>query len=229
MKRLVWPAMGLVALMSTAVAATSIKSNQDKLSYAMGYETGKAFKSHDISVKPTVYALGLQDGLTGARPQLSEKQIRTVLTNFQKESVAKIAKQMKAMADENKKAGDAFLEKNKAKPGVQTLQSGLQYKVIKAGKGPVPTENDVVVVNYEGKLLSGKVFDSSYKRGKPVTLPVRGVIKGWQQALTMMKTGATWELYIPSDLAYGTTGAPGVIGPNDTLIFKVQLLRIKKK
>jgi len=122
----------------------------------------------------------------------------------------------------------AFLETNKKKPGVITLPSGLQYKVITAGKGAKPSANDVVTVNYAGKLIDGTEFDSSYKRGQPATFPVGGVIPGWVEALQLMKAGSTWELYIPSSLAYGEQGAPPVIGPNQTLIFKVELLDVKK-
>jgi FKBP-type peptidyl-prolyl cis-trans isomerase FklB len=124
--------------------------------------------------------------------------------------------------------GDAFLTANKNKPGVVTLPDGLQYKVLVAGKGPKPTANDMVVVHYAGKLVNGTEFDSSYKRGEPATFPVNGVIAGWVEALQLMPVGSTWELYIPASLAYGDQGAPPVIGPNETLIFKVNLIEIKK-
>lgn len=124
--------------------------------------------------------------------------------------------------------GQAFLEANKQKPGVVTLPSGLQYKVITEGTGAQPTDTDVVTVNYAGTLVNGKEFDSSYKRGEPATFPVNGVIAGWTEALKRMKVGSVWELYIPSTLAYGENGVPPVIGPNETLIFKVELLGVKK-
>jgi FKBP-type peptidyl-prolyl cis-trans isomerase FklB len=126
-----------------------------------------------------------------------------------------------------KSPGDAFLATNKKKPGIVTTADGLQYKVVKEGAGPVPTDNDIVSVNYEGKLVDGTVFDSSYKRGEPATFPVNGVIPGWTEALKLMKVGSTYELYIPAALAYGENGAPPSIGPNETLIFKVELLGIK--
>lgn len=131
-------------------------------------------------------------------------------------------------ADKNQAAGTAFLSANKAKPGVVTLPSGLQYKVIKSGTGDMPTANDTVTVNYAGTLIDGTEFDSSYKRGEPISFPVSGVIPGWTEALKLMKVGSTWELYIPANLAYGANGASPVIGPNETLIFKVDLLGIKK-
>jgi FKBP-type peptidyl-prolyl cis-trans isomerase FklB len=135
--------------------------------------------------------------------------------------------QMQTNTD-SKAGGQAFLEANKAKPGVVTLPDGLQYKVIKEGAGEKPTANDVVTVNYSGKLIDGTEFDSSYKRGEPATFPVNGVIRGWTEALQQMKVGSTWELFIPADLAYGDRGVPPVIGPNQTLIFTVELLGIKK-
>lgn len=131
--------------------------------------------------------------------------------------------------EQNKLRGQEFLIANKQKPGVKTLSDGLQYKVIVEGKGAKPGENDLVTVNYAGRLIDGTEFDSSYKRGEPATFPVSGVIKGWVEALQMMKKGATWELYIPPSLAYGESGAPPAIGPNETLIFKVNLIDIKKQ
>lgn len=129
----------------------------------------------------------------------------------------------------NKQTGDAFLDKNKKKSGIITLADGLQYKILTKGTGPKPTSTDVVKVNYAGKLINGTEFDSSYKRGEPTTFPVNAVIPGWTEALQLMPVGSTWELYIPANLAYGENGAPPVIGPNETLIFKVELLGIEKK
>jgi len=129
----------------------------------------------------------------------------------------------------NKVTGAAFLKENKNKPGVVTLKDGLQYKVITEGKGVNPTENDIVTVHYSGKLIDGTEFDSSYKRGEPTSFPVSGVIPGWTEALKLMKVGSTWELYIPASLAYGERGAPPAIGPNETLIFTVNLIDAKKQ
>lgn len=130
-------------------------------------------------------------------------------------------------AEKNQAAGEAFLALNKSKPNVVTLSDGLQYQVIKQGTGPKPTANDTVTVNYAGKLINGTEFDSSYKRGQPASFPVNGVIAGWTEALQMMNVGSIWELYVPPSLAYGQHGAPPAIGPNETLIFKVELLGIK--
>ena len=135
---------------------------------------------------------------------------------------------MQSSETQNKQTGETFLTTNKTKPGVVTLPSGLQYKILVAGNGPKPTETDVVTVHYAGTLINGTEFDSSYKRGQPASFPVNAVIPGWVEALQLMKVGSTWELYIPASLAYGTAGAPPSIGPNETLIFKVNLISIKK-
>ncbi|HVV67902.1 MAG TPA: FKBP-type peptidyl-prolyl cis-trans isomerase [Gammaproteobacteria bacterium] len=129
--------------------------------------------------------------------------------------------------DQNKKAGETYMEANAKKEGVVSLPSGLQYKILEKGTGRKPNANDTVTVDYEGSLLNGKVFDSSYQRGEPISFPVTGVIQGWQEALQLMPVGSTWMLYIPANLAYGETGAGGVIGPNETLVFKVHLIGIK--
>lgn len=131
-------------------------------------------------------------------------------------------------ATKNLAAGNVFLSVNKAKPGVVTLADGLQYKIITPGNGPKPTAQDTVTVNYEGRLIDGTEFDSSYKRGEPATFPLRGVIPGWTEVLQLMPTGSTWEVYIPSALAYGEQGIPPIIGPNQTLIFKINLISIQK-
>jgi FKBP-type peptidyl-prolyl cis-trans isomerase FklB len=141
------------------------------------------------------------------------------------EERAKVAKQE---GDKNKQAGEKFLADNRGKPGVKELPNGLQYKVLKAGTGAKPAATDTVEVNYRGTLIDGTEFDSSYKRGQPATFPVNGVIKGWTQALQMMNEGSKWQLFIPADLAYGSRGAGGVIGPNATLVFEVELLKVKK-
>jgi len=148
-------------------------------------------------------------------------------SNFQSINSEKI--QMQTISEKNQSAGIAFLEANKTKPEVVTLADGLQYKILVEGKGPKPTKTDAVVVHYAGKLIDGTEFDSSYKRGEPASFPVGAVIPGWVEALQLMPVGSTWELYIPSQLAYGTYGAPPLIGPNSVLIFKVELIDIKKR
>ena len=131
-----------------------------------------------------------------------------------------------SIAEKNLQTGEVFLTKNKNQPGVKTLPDGLQYKIIKQGNGAYPTINDTVTVNYEGRLIDGTIFDSSFKRGQPATFPLTNVIPGWQEALQKMPVGSTWEIFIPTQLAYGSRGAGNMVGPNETLIFKVQLLKI---
>jgi len=230
MKRSILLVFTTIALIFTAVqvSAAQLSTKKDKLSYAIGVETGKAFKTHGVIINPNAFSEGLKDATTGKKLQLSQSEIREVLVSFRQKSIKKLQAKMQKSAASNQKLGAAFLKANKKKAGIVTTPTGLQYKILKKGSGKSPTKNDVVTVNYEGKLISGKVFDSSYKRGKPATFPVAGVIAGWQEALTKMKTGATWMLYIPPNLAYGLRGAPGTIGPNATLIFKVNLISIKK-
>lgn len=216
--------LSLIAFPSMA----KIPNNQQaKLSYAIGVQTGKAFKNHNVNVDPQLFAQGMKDAMSNGPLQMSEKAMAHTLAAFRKQSMQKMQAQMKEAAKMNAEKGEAFLAANKEKSGVKVTHSGLQYKVLKAGHGQSPSLASTVTVNYEGMLINGKIFDSSYKRGKPVTFPVRGVIKGWQEALTMMKPGAVWMIYIPADLAYGQQGAPGAIGPNETLIFKVNLISVK--
>lgn len=157
---------------------------------------------------------------------MTENEVKEVMTAFQKGLAAKQAEKMKVIGEKNSKEGETFLAENKKKEGVKTTASGLQYKVITPGKGPMPKDTDTVSVNYRGTLIDGTEFDSSYKRGEAVSFPVNGVIKGWTEALQMMKVGSKWQLFIPSNLAYGDRGAGGQIGPNATLIFEVELLSI---
>lgn len=229
MKKWVASCLGASLLVSVSAYAQSLQTDQDKISYSMGVMTGKALKDHQMTISPQVFSTGLNDGYTGGKTLLTDAEMHQVLAKFQQQSIVKMQEKMKQTADENTKKGQAFLTENKSKPGVKVTASGLQYKVITPGHGDHPAPTDTVTVNYEGKLINGQVFDSSYKRGQPVTFPVNGVIKGWQEALVMMQPGAVWELYIPADLAYGAQGAPGAIGPNETLIFKVNLISIQKK
>jgi FKBP-type peptidyl-prolyl cis-trans isomerase FklB len=221
----------IVGAMSCAVvgamaATMQLKTNIDKTSYAMGLETGMAFKSHDTKINPAVFSAGMNAGINGTKPLMSKTEVKSTLQAFQKETMKKMEKKMNNLAVKNQAAGKTFLTTNKAKKGVVTLANGLQYKIITAGKGPMPKASDKVTVNYEGSLTDGKVFDSSYRRGQSATFPVSGVIPGWTEALQLMKPGATWMLYIPSSLAYGKRGVPGVIPPNSTLVFKVNLIKI---
>ena len=186
---------------------------------------------HDKSVPfdPAILARGLKDGLTGGKTLLTDAEAQAVLTEVQTELRKKQDEKKHAAGEANKKDGDAFLAANKGKEGVVTLPSGLQYKILTAGKGPKPTADDSVVCNYRGTLINGTEFASSYKRGEPATFPVSGVIKGWTEALQLMPVGSKWQLFVPSDLAYGERGPSPEIGPNSTLIFEVELLSIQDK
>lgn len=211
-----------------AAASSSLPTDNDRLSYALGVETGKSFKNHGIPVNGSAFAQGLQDGLNGNPTLMNNDEINQTLRDFQRTNATKLEAQMQKSAQKNQQFSSSFLDANKERPGVVTTPSGLQYKVITQGSGTKPTLDDVVTVDYEGRLLDGKIFDSSYERGTPATFPLKGVIKGWQEALQLMPTGSTWEIYIPSKLAYGEQGAQGVIGPNETLIFKVHLIKVQK-
>lgn len=213
---------------TTATTAASSQTDTNNLSYAMGFKTGQAMKTRTITINTSEFSQGLQDGYSGVQPRVSDQVMQTALTNMQQEMMKKMQAQYAEVAAKNQKEGADFLDKNEKLPGVVTLPSGLEYKIIDAGKGDAPTATDTVTVNYEGNLINGTVFDSSYKRGKPAIFKVNQVIKGWQEALQLMKPGATWMLYIPSNLAYGSQGSMGDIGPNETLIFKVHLISVQK-
>jgi len=217
---------------ANAPADTSKKqvfsTQKDKVSYIIGRQIGNNLKNQMIEVDPAIMSIGVGEIYSGKSSQLTDAESQEVMQNYQKELAAKQAEVKKLVTDKNKKEGEQFLAKNKKAKGVKTTASGLQYKVIVNGKGEKPKETDTVVVNYAGTLINGKEFDSSYKRGSPATFPVNGVIKGWTEALQLMKTGSKWELYIPSELAYGERGAGTDIGPNSVLIFSVELISIKK-
>jgi FKBP-type peptidyl-prolyl cis-trans isomerase FklB len=208
----------------------TLKTQTQKSSYAIGMNIGKNLKRDSVDVDPAVLLRGLKDALAGNKLLLTDEEAKAALTALQTEVRTKEEAKLKAAALENKKAGDAFLAANKTKEGVVALPSGLQYKVIKEGTGPKPTAQDTVLCHYRGTLVDNTEFDSSYKRNEPLKIPVGGVIKGWTEAIQLMPVGSKWQLFIPSDLAYGERGAPGSpIGPNSTLIFEVELISIEPK
>ncbi|MGE5301114.1 MAG: FKBP-type peptidyl-prolyl cis-trans isomerase [Acidobacteriota bacterium] len=204
-----------------------LKDKKDKLSYAIGLDVGGALKKQSVDVNTDIFMQGVKDALSGGKKLLTDEEVRETMTAFSKELAAKQAEAMKKLGEKNKEEGEAFLAENKKKEGVKTLPDGLQYKVITEGKGASPKATDTVTVNYRGTFIDGKEFDSSYKRNQPATFAVNGVIPGWTEALQLMKEGSKWQLFIPAKLAYGERGAGGVIGPNATLIFEVELLSIK--
>jgi len=207
----------------------ALKSEKDKLSYTFGANFGKTLKQQEIEINTDMFLKGVKDGSSGEKLLLTDQEMKDTMTTFQKEMAAKQAEKRKVLAEKNKKEGEAFLTANKTKEGVKTLASGLQYKVITEGTGKTPKATDSVVTNYRGTLIDGTEFDSSYQRKTPATFRVTGVIKGWTEALQLMKEGAKWQLFVPSELAYGERGAGPKIGPNAVLVFEIELVSVKEE
>jgi FKBP-type peptidyl-prolyl cis-trans isomerase FklB len=215
-------------------APVVLNTQKDNASYAIGMNVGKGLKDNlkkdSVDIDPELLARGVKDALAGNKLLLTDEESQTVLTTLQNDVMAHRKEAHDVAVAKNAKEGEDFLTANKAKPGVVTLPSGLQYKIITPGDGPKPSLNDVVLCNYKGTLVDGTEFDNSYKRGKPASIPVSRVIKGWTEALQLMPVGSTWQLFIPPSLGYGDAGTNGgPIGPNETLIFEVQLLQIQPK
>lgn len=209
--------------------SAALHTQKEKDSYALGMNIASGLKKQLVDVDAESLARGLKDELAGGKTLLTSEEAQTALAELQSEVRKKQEEEMQKVGEANMKEGAEFLAVNKAKEGVVTLASGLQYKILTAGTGQKPSASDTVVCNYRGTLINGTEFDSSYKRGQPASFPVNGVIKGWTEALQLMPVGSKWQLFIPPDLAYGPRGAGGVIGPNATLIFDVELLSIKGK
>jgi FKBP-type peptidyl-prolyl cis-trans isomerase FklB len=217
-----------VGVANAATEAMQLTNDTDKLSYTIGVDLGKNLKKQNIAINPGAMSKGLEDGLANGTTLLNDQQMKDVLVAFQKKLLEKQAETFNQKATENKTKGEAFLAQNKSKTGIVTLPSGLQYKVITNGDGVKPTADDSVTVDYTGKLIDGQVFDSTSKTGKPATFKVSQVIPGWTEVLQLMPAGSTWEVYIPSNLAYGPRSVGGPIGPNETLIFNIHLLSVNK-
>jgi FKBP-type peptidyl-prolyl cis-trans isomerase len=218
----------------TAAAAPALTTRKQKFSYALGMNIGtnlgNTLKKQSVEVDWNLVAQGLKESTSGAKTRLTEEEAKAVLNEVQAEVSKQMQEKAQQVAAANKTEGEAFLAANKEKEGVVTLPSGLQYKIVNAGTGPKPAASDSVSCNYRGTLVNDTEFDSSYKRGQPATFEVDRVIKGWTEALQLMPVGSKWQLFIPSNLAYGETGQPrGGIEPNATLIFDVELLSIVDK
>ncbi|OQY16876.1 MAG: hypothetical protein B6I36_09715 [Desulfobacteraceae bacterium 4572_35.1] len=205
---------------------TKLETLNQRVSYSVGYDIGDNFKKNDFELDLDLVAEGLSDAKSGATPRLDQKKMGVTMQEFQQYMMEHQQKKIAEVAEKNSAAGKIFLEENSAKEGVVTLASGLQYKVLTAGTGEKPTKEDVVQVDYRGTLIDGTQFDSSYDRGKPVEFPVSRVIAGWTEALQLMPVGSKWQLFIPSELAYGSQGMGSVIEPNSVLIFDVELLKL---
>jgi FKBP-type peptidyl-prolyl cis-trans isomerase FklB len=209
--------------------AAPLTTAKQKASYAIGQNIGKGLKKDEVDVDGTSLARGIRDALAGNKSLLTDEEAKASLMALANEVRAKQQAKLDQVAAVNKKEGEAFLTANKTKDGVVALPSGLQYKIEKAGNGPKPTAADSVTCNYRGTLIDGKEFDSSYKRGQPLTIPVSGVIKGWTEAMQLMPVGSKWQLFIPPDLGYGNQAMGQDIQPGSTLIFEVELLSIAPK
>ncbi len=220
----------LCLLLATASHAAgfvkkNLQSDKSKTSYAIGVRTGQNLSRQQLDIDIPAAAAGFEHALRGDKSMLlTDKEITSILEKFQQKKRAELGK----LGEKNKKAGEAFLAANAEKDGVVTLKSGLQYKVLVKGTGALPQKGDTVVTHYVGTLIDGTEFDSSRSRGTPAEFPVTRVIAGWVEALQLMPVGSKWMLYVPSQLGYGERGAGGKIGPHATLIFEIELLKIKK-
>ncbi|WP_114782541.1 FKBP-type peptidyl-prolyl cis-trans isomerase [Botryobacter ruber] len=199
-----------------------LNNQKDKISYIIGRDMATNLQKQGITIEAEAFIQGVKEVLAGQASKLSASDVQQAMMALQQELTQKQSSKGAAA----KKAGEDFLAENKKKEGVKTLPSGLQYEVLQQGSGKSPAASDKVTTHYHGTLIDGTVFDSSYERGQPATFPVNGVISGWTEALQLMKEGDKWRLYLPSELAYGTQGAGGSIGPNETLIFDVELLSV---
>ena len=196
-------------------------TEKQKLSYALGVFFAQSISQQDLDMDVEYFLEAVADMLNKNQPKLSNEEIQTIFARFQQQE----QKKRSAQAAENTQTGKEFLERNRTKEGINELANGLQYRILRPGSGVNPQPDSEVTVHYRGTLISGEEFDSSYKRNQPAKLLLGRVIKGWQVALPMMKTGALWQLYIPAELAYGSAGQ-GIIGPGETLIFEVELIEV---
>lgn len=210
-----------------APAAPEVKTDKEKFSYALGMNFGEGFRKQGLDVDPAVFAKALTEAFTTGKTAMTDEEMKAVLTAAAADIRKKQAAQQAEKSEQAQKNGEKFLADNKSKDSVVTLPSGLQYKILKQGTGDKPTLEDTVVCNYKGTLIDGTEFDASEKHGGPATFPVKGVIPGWTEALQLMPVGSKWQLFVPSNLAYGQQGPPE-IGPNATLIFEVELVSIQK-
>src|ERR1051326_3912306 len=218
--------VGLVAGPIRAEDKTEFKDPKEKSSYSIGANWGNSLKRQEVEVDLEAMIKGLKDGMAG-QSLLTDQELRESLNALSQELRAKAEEKRKQLSEKNKLEGEKFLAENKTKPGVITLPSGLQYKILAEGSGESPKSNDVVTANYRGTLIDGTEFDSSDKNGQPLVRPANMLIKGWTEALQLMKPGAKWQLFVPPDLAYGERGAGAQVGPNATLIFDMELVSFK--
>jgi FKBP-type peptidyl-prolyl cis-trans isomerase len=230
MRILVSAALGALALgcgQQSGAGSTKLASQEDSVSYILGFKMGDNLKRQSVPVKPEVIFRGMQTGFSGGKPLMTDSLMQSVMMAFQMRMMGVQHQKDSTAAVDNKQQGDQFLASNKSKDGVKTTPSGLQYKVIKEGTGPRPSVTNTVTVHYKGTLLDGKPFDSSYDRGQPATFQLNQVIPGWTEGLQLMNAGAKYQFWIPGNLGYGPQGSPPTIPPNATLVFEVELLSFK--
>lgn len=208
---------------ANALAAAKLTTEKQRFSYAVGVQISKGLKKDDMTLDTDSVIQAMKDVMAGKKLQMTQAEMKNAIKSAKKKQLNK----RKATGEKAKTAGKEFLAKNKNKPGIITLVSGIQYKIIKDSKGKKPTTKDSVVAHYRGSLINGKVFDSSYKRKQPFTFRLSGVIKGWQEILPLMSVGSKWQIFIPPELGYGARGAGASIGPWETLIFDIELIKIK--
>jgi FKBP-type peptidyl-prolyl cis-trans isomerase FklB len=204
----------------------ALPTQNEKLSYAIGLDIGRDVAGQELELHSTAVLRGIEDGLAGSAPALGDEELKTLRESFVEQRKTVLAKERQQAATDNRQRGEAFLAENTQKAGVITLPSGLQYRIITPGNGAQPTAEDNVKVHYRGYFIDGTEFENSYAQDQPAVFPVTRVIPGWTEALQLMKEGAKWELFVPAELAYGEKGAGKVIGPNQTLIFEIELLGI---
>ncbi|MGB1237312.1 MAG: FKBP-type peptidyl-prolyl cis-trans isomerase [Pseudomonadales bacterium] len=219
--------MATVLATPSAFAAT-LDTQEQKVSYSFGLMVAGQIKPGFEELDLEAFTAAVKDVYENKEPQLNQTEIEAVLKAFQEKQIAAQQEELKKLSEANKAKGEAFLAENAKRDGVKTTQSGLQYEILTAGEGESPTAADTVQVHYTGTLIDGTVFDSSVQRGQPATFPLGGVIKGWTEGLQLIKKGAKAKLYIPAELAYGATGSGQAIGPNEALVFEVELLDITK-
>jgi FKBP-type peptidyl-prolyl cis-trans isomerase FklB len=227
----IWLVIAGVLILASPVMGEEnsvLKTQKEKSSYVVGVDVGRALKKAGVEIDPDIFARGVRDAIAGGKLLMTDEEIKETMNAFQREITARQTQARHRLAEKNKKEGEAFLAENSKKPGVVTLPSGLQYKVLRPGTGKKPQAQDIVKVHYRGTLIDGTEFDSSYRRGQPTSFQVNRVIPGWTEALQLMEEGAKWQIFIPSRLAYGERGAGKEIGPYATLIFEVELLAIEK-
>ncbi len=219
----------LTLITASISQAAELKTFEQKLGYALGMDMARGLQEQGLKVDPDALLEGFRDQMAGRKLQLSPEQLEALAQETQKKVIAHQRKLRQQQAEANKKKEAEFFARNAKTPGVKTLPEGIQYKVLKSGNGPHPKPDDTVVVHYTGTLLDGKVFDSSIDRGVPLRMKLDQVIKGWQIVLPKMKVGDKWKVWIPAKLAYGERGAGDVIGPNEPLVFEIELLNIEPK